>query len=375
VTALIEARAFSEAVVDTAAEGVITIGTSGTIETFNRAAQQMFGYSFEEAHGMNVGMLMPRRHDSEHNKYIARYLETNEAHIIGSGREVSAQRKDGTDFPIHLAVSEVRDRRERKFVGLIRDLSRQRSAENEARQHREHLAHVDRLNMLGEMATGIAHEINQPLTAISLFAQAGRRMLNADNPDRLPELFEKLSTQALRAGAVIERMQTMARQRESAKEVVDCNALVEEAAKLAEAEARIRDMTIEVVTEIELPSVVVDTVQIQQVALNLLRNGMEAMRSVDCCHGDTITLRTRLRDDGDIEVAVVDSGCGVSETAERKIFTPFSTTKETGMGMGLTISRSIITSHGGQLDFHNNDSNGATFFFTLPVAAGESNDE
>jgi two-component system sensor kinase FixL len=170
-------------------------------------------------------------------------------------------------------------------------------------------------------------------------------------------------------------MQTMARQRESAREVVDCNALVEEVAKLAEAEARIRDMTIEVETENELPPVTVDMVQIQQVALNLLRNGMEAMRSIDYCHGDTIILRTRLRDDGDIEVTVVDSGCGVSEAVERKLFTPFSTTKETGMGMGLSISRSIITSHGGQLDFHNNDSNGATFFFNLPAAVGESNDE
>ncbi len=374
-TALVEARAFSEAVVDTAAEAVITIGSGGTIETFNRAAQKMFGYSFKEAQGMNVGTLMPRRHDSDHDQYIARYLETNEPRIIGTGREVNAQRKDGVVFPIHLSVSEVRDRGERKFVGLIRDISRERAAENEARQHREQLAHVDRLNMLGEMAAGIAHEINQPLTAISLFAQAGQRMLDDGNPDRLPELFEKLTTQSQRAGAVIERVQTMARQRDSKKEVVDCNALVEEVAKLAETEARIRDVTIKVVTEHELPSVAVDTVQIQQVALNLLRNGMEAMRSVDCRHGDTIILGTCLRDDGDVEIEVVDSGCGVSEAAAQKIFTPFSTTKETGTGMGLSISRSIITSHGGQLDFHNNDSNGATFFFTLPVAAGEPDDE
>ena len=374
-TALVEARAFSEAVVDTAAEAVITIGSSGTIETFNRAAQKMFGYSFEEAQNMNVGMLMPRRHDSDHDRYIARYLETNEPRIIGTGREVNAQRKDGVIFPIHLSVSEVRNREDCKFVGLIRDISRERAAENEARQHREQLAHVDRLNMLGEMAAGIAHEINQPLTAISLLAQAGQRMLVNDDPERLPELFEKLTTQAQRAGAVIERMQTMARQRDSKKEIVDCNVLVEEVANLAETEARIRDMTIKVVTERELPSVAVDTVQIQQVALNLLRNGMEAMRSVDCRHGDTITLGTRLRDDGDVEIQVVDSGCGVSKAAAQKIFTPFSTTKETGTGMGLSISRSIVTSHGGQLDFQNNNSSGATFFFTLPVAAEESDDE
>jgi two-component system sensor kinase FixL len=163
----------------------------------------------------------------------------------------------------------------------------------------------------------------------------------------------------------------MARRQESAKEIVDCNALVEEAAKLAEAEARIRDMTIEVVTGKELPSIVVDTVQIQQVVLNLLRNGMEAMRSVDCRDGNIIRLQTQLCADGDVEVAVIDKGCGVSEEVAESLFTPFSTTKESGMGMGLSISRALIIAHGGQLDFHNNDSGGATFFFSLPAANQE----
>ncbi|MCH8059539.1 MAG: histidine kinase, partial [Proteobacteria bacterium] len=215
----------------------------------------------------------------------------------------------------------------------------------------------------------IAHEINQPLTAISLFAQAGKRLFGAEKHDRLPEIFDKLSQHAQRAGAVIERMQSMARRQESAKEIVDCNALVEEVAKLAEAEARIRDMTIEVDTESELPPIEVDTVQIQQVALNLLRNGMEAMRSVDCRDGNAVKLQTKLLGDGDIEVAVIDKGCGVSEEVAKILFTPFSTTKESGMGMGLSISRAIITAHGGHLDFHNNDSGGATFFFTLPAAS------
>jgi two-component system sensor kinase FixL len=280
---------------------------------------------------------------------------------------VNAQREDGSVFPIHLFVSEVPNHPTRKFVALIRDISLQRAAEREARQHREQLAHVDRLNMLGEMATGIAHEINQPLTAISLFAQAGKRLLDAGNQGRLPDIFDKLSQHSQRAGAVIERMQAMARQRESVKETVDCNALVEEVVKLAEAEARIRDISIDVEADDELPPVVVDTVQIQQVVLNLLRNGMEAMRSVDCRNGSTIRLQTRRRHDGDIEVAVIDDGCGVSERVAEKIFAPFSTTKESGMGMGLSISRAIITAHGGRLEFHNNDTDGATFSFTLPA--------
>jgi signal transduction histidine kinase len=242
-------------------------------------------------------------------------------------------------------------------------------AETEARQHREQLAHMDRLNMLGEMATGIAHEINQPLTAISLFAQAGTRLFSGKkNLERLPEIFEKLNQHAHRASAVIERMQGMARRQESVKEIFDCNLLVEEIAKLAESEARIRDMTIAVDTEKRLPLVAVDVVQIQQVALNLLRNGMEAMQSVGCRGGKTIWLTTKLRSNGDIEVAVVDRGCGVSKEVEKSLFTPFSTTKESGMGMGLSISRAIIAAHGGHLDFRNNDAGGATFFFGLPPA-------
>ena len=286
--ALVEARAFSEAVVDTAAEAVITVDASGTIETFNRAAQQMFGYSFEEVQGKNVSMLVPGLHASERNGYIARFLETSERRTVGTGHEVSAQREDGSSFPIHFSVSEIRSHSEQKFVGLVRDISRQRAAEAEAQQHLEQLAHMDRLIMLDEMATGIAHEINQPLTAISLFATAGKRMFDAGNRERMPEIFDKLSQHAQRASAVIERIQSMARRQESTKEIIDCNALVEDVAKLADAEARIRDMTVEIETATELPPVAVDVVQIQQVALNLLRNGMEAMRSIDCRDGNTI---------------------------------------------------------------------------------------
>ena len=259
--------------------------------------------------------------------------------------------------------------------GFISDISEQRAAENEARQHRENLAHVDRLNMLGEMATGIAHEINQPLTAISLFVQAGGRLLDAKKLDRMPEIFEKLNQHAHRASAVIERMQSMARGRESAKELIDCNVLFGDVAKLAEAEARFRDTTIEVDSERGLPSVSVDAVQIQQVALNLLRNAMEAMQSVDRRDGNVIRLQTRLAADGNIEVSVIDRGDGVADEVEETIFAPFSTSKKSGMGMGLSISRAIVIAHGGQLDFRNNEFGGATFFFTLPPADQENRNE
>jgi len=369
--AVIDAREFSEAVLETAAEAVITVDSAGRIEKFNRAAQQMFGYSYDDVHGENISLLMPEKFAAQHDGFIARFVETGVSRIIGTGRELNAKRSDGSVFPIVLSVSEVRDQSQQKFVGILRDISEQRAAENEARKYRENLAHVDRLNMLGEMATGIAHEINQPLTAISLFVQAGSRLLDAQRLGRLPEIFDKLDQHAHRASAVIERMQAMARRRESDKEVTDCNTLLKDVARLAEAEARFRDMTIEIDVAEFLPPVQVDVIQIQQVVLNLVRNAMEATQSVECRNGSRIVLRTALDGEGDVEVSVIDRGCGVSEQVAELLFTPFSTTKTSGMGLGLSICRAIVVAHGGQLDFRNNEFGGATFLFTLHPADAE----
>lgn len=255
------------------------------------------------------------------------------------------------------------------------DITEKRQAEEEARHHRERIAHVSRLSTLGEMAAGIAHEINQPLTAISLFAQAGRRLIDNGDFEKMGEVCQKLNEHALRASDVVERMQTMARQGESKKDFIDCNELIGTAVRLAESEARIRDIQIEFETEDGLPPVYVDGVQIQQVALNLLRNGMEAMLAANCCGDKTIVIRTRGLDEQKIEISVTDCGFGVSDENIEKLFTPFSTTKKSGMGMGLSISQAIIRAHGGHIDFRNNESCGATFWFTLPAANRESKDD
>lgn len=372
-TALVDAKAYAQAVVDTAAEAVITIDSRGHIETFNGAAQQMFRYTFEEVAGENVRILMPEPYNTEHDQYIGQYLESNQPRIIGQGRDVTGRRKDGSLFPIRVSVSEVLNQSERKLVGLIRDLSEQRAAEQEAREHRERLAHVDRLNMLGEMATGIAHEINQPLSAISMYAQSGLRFLEGavPKPERLRDALEKLGIQAHRAGAIIERMQQLGKQHESRRESIDGNALMKEVRYLAETEARIRDMVIELDLCAEPRRIVVDPVQIQQVALNLLRNGMEAMEGIGCSNGNRIVLRTQCGDDG-FTVYVVDSGIGVSDEVAERLYQPFSTTKQTGMGLGLSICRSIISAHGGQLGFANNEQGGAAFYFALPYSTREN---
>lgn len=363
-----DARSFSHAVVDAAVEAVITIDVDGRIETFNSSAEEMFGHSAATVIGRKVDILMPEPFHSEHADYLARFLASDEPRIIGVGREVLAKRSDGSVFPIHLSVNEFHFHQKRKFVGLIRDISERRAAERKANEQLNQLAHVDRLNMLGEMASGISHEINQPITAISLFSQAGKRFADAGRLDKLPEIFEKLSEHAQRAGEIMERMQTLARRGESSRELVPCNPIFQDVARLAEAEARLRELTISLQLAENLPQVNVDVVQIQQVALNFLRNAMEAMHAIDCAGGTIVTLVTRQRDDGDIEVSVIDSGCGVSDADAEKVFAPFSTTKESGMGMGLVLSKTIINAHGGQLDYRNNEVQGATFFFTLPAA-------
>ncbi len=366
-TALSETAGYARAIVDTAAEAVITIDEQGVIESFNRAAEAMFGYSRQTAIGMAVSQLMPEPYGQNHQDHVDQHLADvgTVKHI--SGRELTGRRKDGSIFPIQLSISGFQGRHGRRFVGLLRDLSVQRAAEQEARLHRGQLAHIDRVNILGEMATGIAHEINQPLSAISMYAQSCLRYLDAGNPkpDRLRDALEKLSQQAHRAGAVIEHMQQFARQKETDREQFNCNSLIRQVVSLADPDAVMRK--IDIVLDLdEHPCLALgDRVQIEQVILNLLRNGMESMESVNCEHGNQIVLSTRY-DSDTVTITVSDSGPGVSAKAAELLFQPFKSTKKMGMGIGLTICQSIVQAHGGELDFTNNKEHGATFRFTLP---------
>jgi two-component system sensor kinase FixL len=364
---LLQSYAFSEAIADSVVDAVITINNNGQIQSFNNTAQNMFGYSFDEVKDINVKILMPQPYTDHHDQYLAQYIVTNETHIIGKGRELVAKRKDGTTFPIHLSVNEIHNNENKMFVGVIKDITQQRTLENEASSHIEQMAHADRLNALGEMAAGIAHEINQPLTAISLFSQTAKNFYEIGKFERLPELFDKISQQSLRAGSVLERVQMMTRQGDRSKEVLDSNILIDEVKKLAESEARLRDINIQLLPCHQQKNVLVDRVQIQQVILNLLRNGMEAMQSIACKNGALIKLQIKIKADNYIKILVVDTGCGIPNSMIDKLFTPFSTTKKNGTGIGLSISKSIVEEHGGHIHFSENKPAGAIFYFTLPI--------
>jgi two-component system sensor kinase FixL len=364
---LIHSYAFSDAIVNSVVDAVITINDEGLIQSFNHAAQKMFGYTYDEVKDKNVNVLMLEPYINHHNQYLAQDIITNEPHIIGTGRELLAKRKDGTTFPIHSSVSEIHNHDKKMFVELIRDITQQRTLENEVISHIEQMAHADRLNALGEMAAAIAHEINQPLTAISLFSQTGKNFVKKGKYERLPEIFENISLHARRAGTVIERIQFMTKQGDRSKEVIASNILIDEVKKLAESDARLRDINIQLLTCKENSNVFVDRVQIQQVILNLLRNGMEAMQSIVCKNGALIKLQILVNAENNVEISVVDTGCGIPKTMIDSLFTPFSTTKKNGTGIGLSISKSIVEEHGGHIHFSENKPAGAIFYFTLPI--------
>lgn len=366
-TALIQAEAFAQAVVESAVEAVITVDSQCNIKSFNQAALSMFEQSAQALRGKHARNLIAPAHYAAFDHYFQSCQ--NQAAHKSRGIELNGYQAQDVEFPIHLSINQVNTGPDYNFVVLIRDLTEQRAAEKEVREQHDVLAHLERLNTLGEMATGIAHEINQPLTAISMYAQAGLKFLNQpdSSPARLREALDKLSIQAHRAGAVIERMQDMTKQQHSHHEVTSCYKLVEEVYKLAEVEAQTRNFVIVLKHEQNLPEVFCDSVQIQQVLLNLLRNGMQSMKSKGCRAGSKIILKTDSNADG-VKISVIDIGIGIAEELSNQLYQPFTSTKESGMGMGLSISRSIVAAHGGQLEYANNKAAGTTFYFTLPLA-------
>lgn len=474
-----------------AVDAVIVIDPNGLILEFNDAAQRLFGYARDAALGRNVKLLMPEPYAANHDGYLHRYNQTGEAKIIGIGREVTARRQDGSVFPADLSVGEAREGEERFFVGIVRDISRQKAdqeeirqsqetlaeilnhapmgiascapdggflmvnqtlatllqrpvdqlvgaslydqiepndrsrvrrlvealfaqavseikvevrlsgsvaelhvrlfgglvfdrngrpehmivqwedrsahvlAQREAREQRERLTHVTRLSTLGEMASGIAHEINQPLTAIATYAQAAIRLRQRDRMNELDNALTKISQQAERAAAVIKRLRSFVRQQESEQHVLDVLELVSDTLQFLEMDVGRRHIPVVLDVQPPLPKVLADPIQIQQVLLNLLLNAMDATDSAG--RADPIQLQVSQEAADLVRVSVFDAGCGVPEDQRAQLFTPFFTTKAAGMGMGLPICRSIVTAHGGQLTFTPRAEGGSVFSFTLPA--------
>ena len=358
----------SQTIVQHAIDGIVTIDHNGIIQSFNPAAERLFGYSATEVIGRNVSILMPEPHRSHHDGYIRHYQRTREPRIIGQGREVTACHRNGSTIDIRLGVAEFFLKQEQHFVGFIHDITDRKRAEREAREALENLAHANRITAMGELASGLAHEISQPLTAIQATAEACQSLLEFDgtDTDRLSNAMEQITLQGRRASDIIEELRAFVRKGEPDQlSHHDPEYLISNILPLLSNELERANVAVEVIPETPLCECAVNRIQIEQVLVNLIRNAIDAMSEHD---GERrLRVRSRLRsEEGMCEIDIEDTGPGIPPEHTDRLFNPFFTTKSKGMGQGLSICKSIIERHGGKLEVDSLDQGGTVFRFTLP---------
>lgn len=502
---LTERQAWTAVVVETAVEGVMTINEQGIIESFNRAAERIFGYSAAEVIGRNISMLMPPPDSDQHDEYIARHLRTGESKGIGLARERRGRRKDGAVFPLEVAVSEVHLPGRRLFAGICHDISSRKNAEDalaasrsflqtvidgipdslmvidrdyqivlanravretaggkdpvagllrcyqashrcdvpcegehvcplekvvatkasvtvthtninasgdevfmeiiaapildesgevvqvieasrdvtprvqaerQARQRQAELAHLARLGTMGEMAAGLAHELNQPLSAIINYTQACLERIRAGvvDPGVLLEDLEDAGAQAERAGDIIEYVRAFVRKTDPERNRTHLNELVRDALGLLHTEIRNCDVELKLDLREALPAIHVVPIQVVQVVVNIIQNALDSMNETRR-GARLLAISTRVTQNEGVELAVRDTGIGLSAAHADRAFDPFFTTKHDGMGMGLSMCRSIVEAHGGRITVVSESDEGATVRVAFPVDNGHSVDE
>jgi two-component system, LuxR family, sensor kinase FixL len=362
----------SRTIVEKAMDAIITIDRRGIVNSFNPAAERIFGYRPEEVIGQNVAMLMPGDTASQHDAYLRDYQEERPKSVSVSGSEVVGMRKDGSPVELQLTVSAFTEG-ERYFVGFLHDISQRKRAEREAREHFSELARVTRLSALGEVTSGLAHEISQPLTAISAMAEASLMML--DKPRRsehsIKQAIEQIARQGQRAREIIEQLRSFLRKDHPDRvEIYTARQLIENVLKLLTHELELAEVRTRIEVPEDMSELKINRVQIEQVLFNLIKNAVDAMRQVDMQRMLTIQC-TRTDDLSCCEFSVSDTGPGISTDYAEAMFHPFFTTKTEGLGQGLSICRSIVENHGGTICGDNTPEGGAIFRFTIPYSLDE----
>jgi len=364
-------EAHLRSILETVPDAMVVIDEQGLIQSFSATAVRLFGYQAEEVVGANVKFLMPSPYREQHDGYIRRYHATGERRIIGTGRVVVGQRKDGSTFPMELSVGEMTSGGSRYYTGFVRDLTERRATETRLEELQGEVIHMSRFTALGEMASTLAHEINQPLTAISNYLKGSRRILDRMEGDAVPMLKEAVNEaaeQALRAGQVIRHLREFVARGESERHIESLAKLVEEASALALVGAKEKGVRAAFHLDSRAPHVIVDRIQIQQVLLNLIRNAIEAMQESS---SRELVVATEALAGGMVEVTVTDTGPGLAPEIAANLFQPFMTTKKHGMGVGLSICRTIVESHGGKISASSRPGEGTSFRFTLRTVAKE----
>jgi PAS domain S-box-containing protein len=364
-------------IVEAANDAVVSMDERGAILLANPATRRIFGYDPVEIVGKPMTMLMPEMMRKLHENGFKRYLATGKRHLNWQGVEVTAQRKDGQEFPVEVSFGELKSDGHKVFTGFIRDISERKQAEDQLRASERNLqmtqaelARVSRLTTMGELAASIAHEVNQPLTAVINNASACLRLLANNNlgPEVLRRALEGIIADGTRASTVLARIRAFIKKEPAEKSELDINEVIQEVLALAGRELYENQVLPDHQLKTDLPSVLADRVQLQQVLLNLIMNGIEAMAAVTD-RPRLLGVQSRIDESGDVLVAVSDSGTGFGLELDR-VFNPFFTTKANGMGMGLSISRSLVENQGGRLWAAPNSPHGAMFSFTLPATGG-----
>ena len=351
---------------------MVVIDDRGVILSFSAAAEKMFGYAEAEVLGENVSMLTPSPDRERHDSYLENYRRTGERKIIGIGRVTTARHRDGFTFPIELSIGEAWLGDKRIFTGFIHDITHRQQTALRLQDLQSELAHVGRLSEMGTLASSLAHELNQPLTAVANYCETARDLLASDpDPDTMimiREAMDDAATQAIRAGLIVRRLRDFISTGETERKTESLQRLLTEANALALIGSREHGIEVQVQLDPTADQVCVDRIQIQQVLVNIIRNAIDAM-------GDStvrsLTIRTEAERPGFVCVNIEDSGSGISESVAAQLFQPFVTSKESGMGIGLSICRTIVEAHGGRIWFEPAPESGTIFYFTLPTGASE----
>ena len=354
-----------KSILESVPDGMIVIDETGQILAFSKAAEVLFGYKADDIIGRNVRQLMAGRDETNHDQYISNYLRTGKRQIIGVGRVVTARRSDGTLFTIDLKIGEAKIGDHWLFPAFVRDLTEQMRAEMRMREMQSELVHFSRLSAVGTMASALAHELNQPLTAVANYLEAGRDILDSpgeQNHALLREALDEGARQAVRAGDIVRKLRGYVSRGEIDARSVELQPLLNDAAALARLSLSSKDVPVTLDVAPDVGNVLADPIQVQQVVINLVRNAQDALSTTP---NPKIRINAQRGEDGLIEVSVCDNGAGLDEDVKKSLFKPFTTSKSGGMGLGLSICQTIVEAHGGSICADLAPDGGTCFRFTL----------
>lgn len=355
-------------VVEASPNGIILADEQGRIVLINAQTEKLFGYTREELIGQMVDFLIPQRFREAHPSHRGQFMNAPEARAMGADRELFALRKDGSEFPVEIGLNPIQTSDGVLVLAAVVDISARKRAEAEARRTREDLAHAGRVALMGQIAASIAHELNQPLSGIASNASAGKRFIDKGDADvgELRELLVDINADAQRAGEVVRGIRGMVKKKAPARMRTNLNDVVRDVVRMVTPDAALRSCTVSTSLARRLPAVEADAVQLQQVLLNLVVNAFDAMRDTPIKQRKVL-IATDWDGNGGVCASVRDRGAGIPEQARSKLFEQFFTTKTEGLGMGLSIARSIVESHGGAIAAENVSGGGARFYFTIPT--------